>query len=127
MPRMTGTAPVLARRAAIASLTAACVGWQLRPEPALAQQAILLFKVISPRDEVMIGLTAAEQQSIGGDVGALAKRLVADGQITVWKYVVGRGPNGDLRHIAQAKIAVLRSDTLRIEPYAPALPVAPPP
>ncbi len=127
MPRITGIAPVLARRAAIASLTAAWVGWQLRPEPALAQQPILLFKVISPRDEVMIGLTAADQQSIGLDVGALAKRLVADGQITVWKYVVGRGPNGDLRHVAQAKIAVLRSDTLRIEPYAPALPVAPPP
>lgn len=90
---------------------------------ALAQKpSVSLFKIIGPRDEIIVGTTEP-----GSDAPALAKRLVADGQIAVWKYVVGRDANGNLTHIAQAKIAVLRNDAIRIEPYVPALPVAPPP
>ena len=122
-----GRPPTLIRRAVFGGLAAAAAALVTRP--AMAQQpAIRLFKIISPKDEIIIGLTDADTRDLGGgDVAALAKRLVADGQITVWRYVVGRDASGNLRHAAQGKVALLRNDTVRIEPYAPALPVAPPP
>jgi hypothetical protein len=52
---------------------------------------------------------------------------VAEGQITAWRYVVARAPDGTTRFAATGRIAVLRQDTTRIEPYSSALPVAPPP
>ena len=108
----------LARRAVLAATAVlALVGSAKAQKP-----AVKLFKIVGPRDEIIVGVTDAD-----ADAGALAKRLVADGQITVWKYVVGRDGAGNLTHVAQAKIAILRNDTLRIEPYVPALPVAPPP
>ena len=36
-------------------------------------------------------------------------------------------PDGSTRYAAAGKVAILRNDTLRIEPYAAALPVAAPP
>ncbi len=115
------------RRGVGLGLLATAAAVMTRPAAAQQQQPIVLFKVISPRDEVFVGLTEADQRAIGGaDASALAKRLVADGQVTVWKYVVGRGPNGELRHNPQARVALLRNDTVRIEPYTPALPVASP-
>ncbi len=88
-----------------------------------------LFKVIGPRDEVTIGLTEAELQRLGTgpQVERIARRLVADGQLTAWRYVVARAPDGSTRHAASGRVAILRNETLRIEPYTPALPVAPPP
>ena len=122
-----GHPPTLVRRVVFSGLATAALA--LATWPAMAQQpAIRLFKVISPKDEIIIGLTEADIRDLGGgDVAALAKRLVAEGQITVWRYVVGRDASGNLRHAAQGKVALLRNDTVRIEPYAPALPVAPPP
>ncbi|MBP0446584.1 hypothetical protein J8J14_17555 [Roseomonas sp. SSH11] len=98
--------------------------------PALAQDSgIRLFKVVSPRDEVTIGLTTAELNALGGgpEVERIARKLVADGQLTAWLYAVGRAPDGSTRCAALRRIALLRNETLRIEPLAPALPVAPPP
>jgi len=98
--------------------------------PALAQTAPLqLFKVVGPRDDVTIGVTAAELDAMGSGPGVerLARKLVADGQVTAWRYTVGRAPDGSTRYGAAGKVAILRNETLRIEPYAAALPVAPPP
>ncbi|SHJ30547.1 hypothetical protein SAMN02745194_02256 [Roseomonas rosea] len=98
--------------------------------PALAQEAgVRLFKVVSPRDEVTIGLTAAELSALGSgpEVERIARKLVADGQLTVWLYAVGRAPDGSTRYAALRRVALMRNETLRIEPVTPALPVAPPP
>ena len=98
--------------------------------PATAQApAVLLFRVVSQRDEIIIGLTPDELAALGTGPEAerIARRLAADGQVGAWRYVVGRAPDGSTRHAAAGRIAILRQDTYRIEPYAPALPVAPPP
>lgn len=88
-----------------------------------------LFRVVGPRDEVTVGLTSAQLDALGSgpEVERLARKLAADGQLTAWQYVVGRAPDGSTRYGATQRIAVLRSESLRIEPVTPALPVALPP
>ncbi|GGG26129.1 hypothetical protein GCM10010964_12580 [Caldovatus sediminis] len=63
----------------------------------------------------------------GPEVERIARRLVAEGRITVWRYVVARAPDGTTRHAPAHRVALLRNEILRIGPYAPALPVVPPP
>ena len=102
----------------------------LLARPAAAQAPeVLLFRVVSQRDEIIIGLTPAELEALGTGPEAerIARRLAAEGQVGAWRYVVGRAPDGSTRHAATGRIAILKQDTYRIEPYAPALPVAPPP
>ena len=86
------------------------LGFAMITGAALAQGAPTLFKIISPKDEVIIGTT-------GLDLDALAKRLVADGQLTVWQYAVHKAANGDLEQAPLRRVALLRQETLRIEPY----------
>lgn len=76
-----------------------------------------------------IGLTVAELNNFaaGPEVERIAHKLVADGLLTAWRYAVGRAPDGSTRFAATGHVAFLKSDTLRIEPYAANLPVAPPP
>lgn len=117
--------PPMSRRLALAAplLAAAAL-------PAAGQApAVLLFRAVSQRDEIYIGFTPAELAAMGTGPEAerIARKLVADGQVGAWRYVVGRAPDGSTRFTAAGRIAILRQDTLRIEPYAPALPVAPPP
>jgi hypothetical protein len=58
---------------------------------------IVLFKVITVRDEIVIGLSIAELDQLGGrDAGAIACELVAKGTLSVWQYAVRKAPNGDL-------------------------------
>ena len=98
-------------------------------QPASAASPVRLFKAVAGNSEVTFGMTSAELDRLGTgpEVERIARRLVAEGQITVWRYVVARAPDGTTRHAASSRIALLRNDTLRIEPYAPALPVVPPP
>lgn len=90
---------------------------------------VKLFRVVSQRDEVTIGLTQAELDALGTgpDAERIGRRLAAEGQIGAWRYAVGRAPDGSTRFGATGRISILRQDTYRIEPYAAALPVAPPP
>lgn len=90
----------------------------LAAAPARAQGAPVLFKVISTKDDVVIGLP-------GGDVEALAKRLVADGQVTAWQYAPRKAANGDLEQAPLRKIAILRQESLRIEPFRSPIKVVP--
>jgi hypothetical protein len=98
--------------------------------PASAQEAApALFHITAPSLDVTIGLTAAEATALGrGSVSDLvAEQLVKDGRFSAWQYVVGRGPDGSLRHVTTHRIVLMRTDGMRIVPYAPALPVSPPP
>jgi hypothetical protein len=86
--------------------------------PAWAQTVPGLFKVISAKDEVVIGVA-------GVDVDGLAKRLVADGQVSAWQYAVHKAANGDLEQAPLRRVAILRQDTVRIEAFASPLKVVP--
>ena len=90
---------------------------------ALAQAAdVKLFKIITAKDEVEIGLTDEELRSFGAgpDIDALAKKLADAGQITVWQYAVQRAADGSTVHAPLKRVAIFKTDTLRIEPFNPA-------
>ena len=100
------------------SVLFAGVALSLTAATALAQTAPALFKVISPRDEVVIGVA-------GLDVDGLAKKLVADGQVGAWQYAVRKDAKGDLEQAPLRRVAILRQDTLRIEAFTTPLRVVP--
>jgi hypothetical protein len=114
-----------------ASLRRALLGAALllAAAPAAAQAPVELFRIITVRDAVVVGATPAELAAMGrgAPLDVLAARLQAAGQVSLWAYASGRAPDGSLRLNPTGRVAIFRTDTLRIEPYAPALPVAPPP
>ncbi|SRR6266700_370755 len=88
-------------------------------QAASAEEAkIDLFKVITVKDEIVIGLSADELKALGGaDASAVAHALAQKGDLTVWQYNVHRGTNGELQQAPTAKIGLLANSSLRIEPY----------
>jgi hypothetical protein len=93
------------------------------PLPAIAQQpSVKLFKVISAKDEVVIAVSDAELRSWGPkpDIDNLAQHLVDAGQLTAWQYAVKHDTDGTLVQAPLKRIAILKSDSLRIEPFNPA-------
>jgi hypothetical protein len=120
MPGMTPTP----RRFVLALPLLALAGTAAAQAP-----AVQLFRVISQRDTITIGLTAAELAALGSGPEAerIGRALAAQGQFGAWRYVVGRAPDGSTRYAPAGRVSILRQETYRIEPYAPALPVAPPP
>lgn len=95
---------------------------------ASAQDKISLFKVITVRDEIVVGLGAAELEKIGGtrDAGAVAGALAAKGELTVWQYAVRKAENGALQQAPLQRIGLLSHGSLRVEPYQSPLPVIAP-
>ena len=96
--------------------------------PALAQQKdpamTSLFKIVSVKDEVVIGLSAEELAALGGtDAGAVAKALTAKGTLNVWQYAVRKAQNGDLEQAPLKKIGLIAHDSLRVEPVTTPLKV----
>jgi hypothetical protein len=80
------------------------------------EKKINLFKVVTVKDE--IGLSADELKAAGGtDAGAVAHALAQKGDMTVWQYNVHRGANGEMQFSPTAKIGLIASSSLRVEPY----------
>lgn len=75
--------------------------------PICAQDAATsLFKIITVKDEIVIGLSATELDQLGGrDAGAVAKALAAKGTLLAWQYAVRKAPNGDLEQAPLRKLA----------------------
>jgi hypothetical protein len=111
----------LARRAVlmIALAMVASVAWA-------QDKTTSLFKIITVKDEIVIGLNATELGAIGGqDAGAVAKALASKGELTVWQYAVRHAPNGELEQAPLRKIGLLANSSLRVEPYSSPLKVVP--
>jgi hypothetical protein len=105
---MTMTTRVLAG----ASLAA---GWLALAQPAMSET---LFKIVTVKDDIIVGLNDAELAGLGGnDAGALAKAIAGKGSLTVWQYGVKRGPDGSPVQAPRQKIGVLANSSLRVEPY----------
>lgn len=113
----------LSRRVALGASLAAMV---LTGTPsAFAEESdMLLFKIISHKDDVIIGLTEGELAAAGGlDAGVVGKMLVASGELTAWQYIVSRDDTGALIQAPSNRISIIANDTLRIEPYSAEWPV----
>lgn len=81
---------------------------------------VSLFKVVSPRDEIFIGLARSEIEALGSGppAEALSRKVAAGGQMTAWRYAVRRGPNGALVMAPVAQVGIFAAGIVRIEPYA---------
>jgi hypothetical protein len=111
----------IARRSALAIVLAMAgsVVWA-------QDKATTLFKVVTVKDEIVIGLNAEELGGLGGqDAGAVAKALAAKGELTVWQYAVRHAPSGELEQAPLRKIGLLANTSLRVEPYASPLKILP--
>lgn len=112
----------LIKGAAVALLTLSIQG-------AWAQETKMnLFKIVTIKDEIVVGLSAEELQALGGnDASAVAHALAQKGDLTVWQYNVHRGPNGELQQAPTARIGLLANASLRVEPYTTPYQIVPHP
>jgi hypothetical protein len=85
-----------------------------------------LFKIITVKDDIVIGLSAEELSELGGqDAGAVARALVAKSTLSVWQYAVRKATNGDLEQAPLRKVGLIAHDSLRVEPMTTPLKVIP--
>jgi chromosome segregation and condensation protein ScpB len=75
-----------------------------------------LFKIVTVKDEIVVGLNDAELKELGGDAGGIAKAIAAKGSLSLWQYAVTQ-KNGERMVVPRAKIGVLAASSLRVEPY----------
>ena len=75
-----------------------------------------LFKIVTVKDVIVIGLNDAELKEFGGDAGGIAKAIAAKGSVTLWQYAVSK-QGADSVVAPRAKIGVLAATSLRVEPY----------
>lgn len=124
---MTQASTAPARRLALAFATLLAFG--VTAAGAAAQEKKMkLFKVVTQRDETVIGIKEEELRTFGpaGDLDNLAQRLGTAGMIVVWQYAPRKGSDGQLQQAPAQRIAVFASGIARIEPYATPLPVVAP-
>ena len=95
-------------------------------QPAFAADKVSLFKVITQKDEIVIGMTDDELAQVDGkNAGGIAKMLVAKGSMSVWQYAVHKSASGDLEQAPLHKVGLIATESLRVEPYASPLKVLP--
>ena len=79
-------------------------------------RAETLFKIITVKDDITVGLNDAELKEYGGDAGGIAKAIASKGSLTLWQYGVTK-QGADNVVAPRAKIGILASQSLRVEPY----------
>jgi hypothetical protein len=107
----------IAKIAAGVSLAAAV----LAPSFATAEE---LFKIVTVKDEIIVGLNDAELKEFG-DAGGLAKAIASKGSVTLWQYAVTQGRDGERQMAPRAKVGVLANSSLRVEPYKQSFKILP--
>lgn len=114
----------ISKRAGLGLALAGLMG-SMMVQQALADDKVSLFKVITAKDEIVIGLTDDELRQMDGNAGGVAKALVARGSLSVWRYAVRKAASGDLEQAPLHRIGLISTESLRIEPYASPLKVVP--
>lgn len=99
-------------RLAVIGVAAAIVS--LSAQGAFAE---MLFKIITVKDEIVVGLNDAELKDMGGDAGGIAKAIASKGSVSLWQYSVRQAKNGDRQMAPLHKVGVLANSSLRVEPY----------
>ena len=115
---------LISKRAGL-GLALACLMGSTMIEPATAPDKASLFKVVTAKDEIVIGLSDAELAQMDGNAGGIAKALVAKGSLSAWRYAVRKADNGDLEMAPLHKIGLISTESLRVEPYPTPLKVLP--
>jgi hypothetical protein len=75
-----------------------------------------LFKIITIKDEIVVGVNDAALKDLGGDAGGIAKAIASKGSLSLWQYAVTQ--KDGVRTVApHRKIDVLANASLRVDPY----------
>ena len=53
---------------------------------AVPASAETLFKIVTVKDEIIVGLNDAELKDYGGDAGGIARAIASKGSLTLWQY-----------------------------------------
>jgi hypothetical protein len=85
----------------------------------------LLFKIVTVKDDIIVAVPPDDAGAPRPEAAAIGQALAAKGAVTVWQYAPRKAADGALELAPRAKISVLAHDSLRVEPYAPALRVVP--
>lgn len=91
-----------------------------------AQGAVPLFKIVTVRDDIVVGVTPQDAAVIGGADATALGRALKSGEVTLWQYAVRKAPDGALEQAPLKRVSILGHDSLRVEPYATPLRVAAP-
>lgn len=92
---------------------------KLAQDKSAQDKFMTLFKVVTVRDDIVIGLDQSELARIGGsDAGAVARALARQGELAVWQYGVRRGPDNVPLQVPTRKIGLLANASLRVEPFS---------
>ena len=97
----------------LASIGVAAAILSLSAQGAFAET---LFKIVTVKDEIIVGLNDAELKDLGGDAGGIAKAIAAKGSLSLWQYAV-RQKDGERQMAPLQKVGVLANSSLRVEPY----------
>ena len=100
------------------------------PLPAVEEgPAVRLFRIVTIRTDVLLGLTARELAALGSgaEVERLARCFADAGQVTAWHYRIGLGPGGAQRWMTSGRVAVPRQEALLVAAYVATLPIMAPP
>jgi hypothetical protein len=109
---------ILAKGFAFAALTTMSIAFA---EPVMAET---LFKIITVKDDIVVGLNDAELKDLGGDAGGIAKAIAQRGSLTLWQYAVTQ-KDGERMVAPRQKVGVLANASLRVEPYSQPFKVLP--
>jgi hypothetical protein len=113
-------------RGSLAALLVALAPSAFAPKAWAQESKTALFKVVTSKDEIIIGLTTDELKALGGtDAAAVAHALAQKGDMAVWQYNVHRGANGELQESPTAKIGLIANSSLRVEPYSTTYAIVP--
>jgi hypothetical protein len=117
--------PVLRGTLAASAIAFALAG------PALAQanpNQIALFKVVTAKDDIVVGWTKAEVEAMGHGalIDVVAGELQRAGQLSVWQFATLRDKDGQLKTAPLKRIVIFAPGTARIEPYVSAYDVLAP-
>jgi hypothetical protein len=76
-----------------------------------------LFKIVTVKDEIVVGLNDTELKELGGDAGGIAKAIASKGSLTLWRYAVTQAKDGERQMAPRQKVGLLANSSLRVEPY----------
>lgn len=94
--------------------------------PALAVNKVTLFRVTTPKQEIVIGLTAKElKQLTGSDAVAVERALRDSGALNAWQYSVRRGASGELEQAPVRHVKLASNEDVHVEAYSTKLKVVP--
>ena len=69
--------------------------------------AEMLFKVVTVKDEIVVGLNDAELSEMGGDAAGIAKALASKGSLSLWQYSVKQATDGERQMAPLHKVGLL--------------------